>query len=226
MSEFEGDSPGFEVESIEGSGSGESSREISRVADQLSQTLIDDLGERGAREQILNIPVLTQEYGTDCGIACARMAVVHFGEEDPGTDGLSQKAEKAGFPFRMIRDAKGGKGPSADPAQLADILRDEYAIKRETKHTSPEEKASAIVQALKAGDPVQLSIFYHDLHPEDTSEMNRNHAVLVKGYRVKEGGEFVLVANDPKPEVGGETEIGKDLLERVLEGPVYVYSKK
>ena len=38
--------------------------------------------------------------------------------------------------------------------------------------------------------------------------------------------KLVIVANDPKPEVGGEIEIDQKLLAKALQGPIYVYSKK
>lgn len=191
----------------------ENSERISQALDIMQTRLVDYLTEREAREKILNIPVLFQE-GRNSEIACARMALIYLKEKDPGEDGFTKIAKGD----RSLEEF-------VNPAEVDSALKNEFGIEREIFSGSVEKKAAELSRALIDGKPVQLKINENVLHHERQKPGARKESVLAKGYRVR-GRELVIVANDPTREKGREIEINLDLLEKALEGPVYVYSRR
>lgn len=137
-----------------------------KLAQQIADVLKNDLKEKNVQEKTTQVPLLYQEYSTDRGIACDRMALAYFGFEDDGTDNLVDQAKEMGLDYLETKGADNLVGP-AD-------------------------------------------------HPEDPSDFKRNHAVVVKGYKVNDEGGFSLVVNDPKQNVGGKLKVGQELLGKAL----------
>jgi hypothetical protein len=200
-----------------------------RFSTEIIQALSDDLKEHGVTEQISNIPILYQEYATDCEIACARMAMAHYGLPVPGTDGFVAQAEQIGLGVTKTTGADGKEGPRGDPALIQNFFirkQRENGMTAKLSYFIPaSNRAAELISAIRKGEPVELSINYHTLYPEDESVLRRNHAVLVKGYKLKENGELVIVANDPKPKVGGEREISQPILAEALQTGFIIYQR-
>lgn len=197
-------------------------KRANELAEFIVNRLQADLAANSLTERVTNLPVLQQEFGTDCAIANARMALVQFGHEDNGTKGFIEEANNLGITVPTTKDATGKEGPRADITIIQPILA-RYGIS--ARLISGPEAGEQFVEALKSGNPVQLSIDFHVLHPNDTSELVRNHAVMAKGYRLKDNQDIILVANDPKPTVGGELEINRSILEKALDYPFTIYTK-
>jgi hypothetical protein len=181
---------------------------VEEISKKIQDALRDDLHERGKHENIHEVPVLYQEYGTDCAIAVARMAMAYYGEEDTGTDEFVREATELGADVPEAIDAVDNKGPRGTPQTLTVVLEKHGINLRLSKHPLEE----SFVRAIKRGDPIYLAINFHTLYPDDTSTLIRDHAVLAKGYRLKEDGSIAVVVNDPKPVIGGERELTQEQL--------------
>lgn len=193
------------------------------VRQKIEEVLARDLYEQEINQKVLKVPALTQEYGTDCAIALARMAIAYYGEEDRGTDGFVQEAKDLGVAVPEVLDASGRLGPQGDISAIMKVLH-KHGISLGPSRMPLDEW---FVESIRNGELIYLSINFHTLHPEDETALNRNHAILAKGYRLNEEGRLTIVVNDPKPEVGGEKELTEAQFTETLEwGSAMVFRKE
>lgn len=197
-----------------------------KMGHEITLVLKNDLESKSVSEIVMPITPLFQDYSTDCGIACDRMAITYFGIEDTGTDRLVAMAHEMGLSYLERQGADGQVGPVNDPATSQNLLREKFGISKNYSFGTDETKVKKFTNALLNSCPIVLSISFHDLHPEDPSEMKRNHAVLVKGYGTDSKGNLQLVVNDPKPGIGGELIMDQELLEKALVNGFNIYEKE
>jgi hypothetical protein len=189
----------------------------------IKEALTDDLKESGKTEHKADVPVLYQEYGTDCAIALARMALAYYGVGDMGTDSFVREAVEMGANIPYVVDAKDQKGPQGNPTAIMSVLAKHGVVMGQAGFPADE----GFVSSIKKGEPIYLSIRFHTLHPEDQTTMDRSHAVLATGYRLNERGELVILVNDPKPGIGGAKELTKEQFSEALEYlPLTVFRKR
>jgi len=191
--------------------------------DGVAANLRSVLNERKQSELSSDIPLCTQQYGTDCGIACARMALQYYGNEDMGTDGFITRGRELGADIMIINDVNGDPGPISTPG-LTKRVAESCGIDVKNNVTSWDGSQQSFISALMAGQPIEIGLPYSAIHPED--ERPRHHGVIVKGFRISDSDDIQFIINDPKPEVGGEIEIDRYTLAKGLTKMFTIYEKK
>jgi len=64
-----------------------------------------------------------------------------------------------------------------------------------------------LLEALVKQRPIIVGIDFYALHPDYEKDITRSHGIVIKGYKLDEKGQIKILANDPKPKVGGEIEL-------------------
>lgn len=198
---------------------------LNRAEDFVVKAVIDlkkALEQENESEHINNIPLCTQEYGTDCGIACARMVLQYYGIEDMGTNGFVAKGHVLGTEAIILDDVDGNPGPAASPDLIRKVLRP-FNVDQQIFSTSGEDSRQIFIDAMLSDQPIEVGLPFSAIHPED--QRPRYHAIIVKGFRSNDSNDIEFVINDPKPEIGGEKTIDGKTLAKGLTKIFTVYQK-
>lgn len=191
--------------------------------DRMASDLKMVLKQKSEPDCLNNIPLCVQEYGTDCGIACARMALQYYGVEDMGTNGFVSRGHDLGVEAMTINDVDGNPEPVATPELVKKVV-ESFNIEQQMISTSGESSRQTFIDAILAGQPIEVGLPFSAIHPED--QRQRFHGIIVKGFKLNESNDIEFVINDPKPKIGGEKIINGNVLAKGLTKMFTVYRMK